>query len=688
MGRLLTRRHANAPLAREAPADWRTGLRRRLGVAVALMALWTGGILARLVYLQVDQHADLMARAERQQRRTIASPAKRGDILDRHGRVLATSVDAGSIYAVPTEIEDPNAAVARLCAALEDCTAAERRALVERLGRSRAFAYVRRRISPDQAQRVAALDLDGIGFLEESRRFYPNRELAAHLIGYVGVDNNGLSGIESTYDAEIAGKAGTVLIHTDARRHAFARFERPPTTGATIELTVDQYLQHVAERELRDGVVENEAIGGTAIVMNPRTGEILALANEPTFNPNVYREAAQRERRNRAVQDLYEPGSTFKVVTASAALQERLMPVDTPIDVGGGRIRIGARVVSDTHDYGTLSFTDVIVKSSNVGAIKIGLRLGAQRMGEYVEKFGFGRRVSPDFPSENAGIVWPVDKLNDSALASVSMGYQVGVTPLQMAAAVGAIANGGEYVEPRVLRAVYRGDRRFEVAPKVLRRVVDASTAAQLTTIMEQVVERGTATAAKIAGFAIAGKTGTANKLIGGRYSSETFASFVGFLPADDPAITILVVLESPRGAHGRFGGPVSGPIFRRIAEAAIPYLGLKSSADPTPPVLVARRDPSGFSPAPTSGTPLAPAISFAADAPGTVPDLRGLSAREAVRRLTMAGLVPRARGDGFVASQEPPPGEPIEPGDVCTIVLERAAAAQSTSIARAQAAP
>ncbi len=301
--------------------------------------------------------ADLMARAERQQLRTIAAPAKRGDILDRRGRVLATSVDADTIYAVPSDISDHAAVVARLCDALGDCTDRERQGLADRLRRQKNFAYVRRQVSPDEAQRVADLNLEGIGFLKESRRFYPNRELGAHLLGYVGLDNNGLGGIEFAYDKQIRGKDGKVQIHTDARRRAFSRFERPsdvPTGGATFELTIDEYLQHIAERELHAGVVENRAAGGSAIVMNPRTGEILAMANEPTFNPNAYRDFPETHQRNRAVQDLYEPGSTFKIVTASAAIDENVMPIDTLIDTSPGVIRVGGDVIDEygRHNYG------------------------------------------------------------------------------------------------------------------------------------------------------------------------------------------------------------------------------------------------------------------------------------------------------------------------------------------------
>src|SRR5712672_3170576 len=284
------------PPATAATHDWRPIMKRRVAVVASLLALWVAGIEAKLVYLQVFERADLAARAERQQERTQPSPAKRGDILDRRGRVLATSVDADTVYAVPTEIEHPGAVAAKLCDALGDCEGRDRRALADRLGQRKQFAYVRRQVSPEQARRVAELNLDGIGFTKESKRFYPNKELAAHLLGWVGIDNKGLSGIEYTYDPQIRGKAGTVMVHTDAKRHAFSRFERPPTSGSSIELTIDEYLQHIAERALHAGVVASRAEGGSAIIMNPRTGEILAMANEPTFNPNAYREADEEIR--------------------------------------------------------------------------------------------------------------------------------------------------------------------------------------------------------------------------------------------------------------------------------------------------------------------------------------------------------------------------------------------------------
>ena len=655
--------------------EWRATLKRRTVVAAALLGVWVAGIEGRLVYLQVFDHADLMARAARQQSRTLPTPAKRGDILDRRGHLLATTVDVDSIYAVPSEINSDDEAVAKLCEGLGDCSARDRETLTDRLKNQRNFAYVRRQVSPDESRRVAALNLDGIGFIKESRRFYPNKELAAHLLGYVGVDGVGLEGLEWTYDSQIRGKPGTVLIHTDARRHVFSRFERPPTTGSTIELTIDQYLQHVAERELHAGIVAHRAEGGTAIIMNPRTGEILAMANQPTFNPNVYREASETDRRNRAVQDLYEPGSTFKIVTASAAIEEKVMPIDTMIDTSPGFVKIGNSVVDEYrgHKYGVLSFSDVIVKSSNVGAIKIGFKVGTERLSRFVALFGFGRRVSPDFPGESSGIVWKPEQWTERALASVSMGYQIAVTPLQIAAAFGAVANGGEYIEPRVLRAVYRDGRRYPITPKIVRRTISAETAATLTTIMEAVVTDGTAKLAQIGGYTIAGKTGTASKLIDGRYSaSENNASFAGFLPSRNPAVTIVVVIDAPH-AGGSTGGVVAAPIFKRIAEFTLRYLGGGPTINPEPPVLVDRHDTVDARTQLRNGPPI---VSLVADGlPGTVPNLHGLSAREAVRTLAKLGLTAHLSGDGFVVSQNPPAGAALEPGAVCSLVLNRWAA-------------
>ncbi len=358
------------------PDAWRASLSKRIGVCAIGLALWAGGISTRLVYLQVFRHEDLARRAERQQMRTIEAPAKRADIVDRNGRLLAYSVEADTIYAVPTDISDPDTAARRLCGALGDCESKAQTALADRIRKGKAFVYVRRQVTPEQARRVADLDLEGVGFLKENRRYYPNKTLAAQVLGYVGVDNVGLAGIESAYDSTIKGRPGTVLIHVDAKRRAFSRTERKPTSGATLELTIDQQVQYIVERELKAGVEWSGAAGASAVVMDPFTGELLAVASYPTFNPNVFRQATEAGRRNRAVQDLFEPGSTFKIITASAALEEGVVRPTDVIDVSPGYVRFGSRTIRDDHHFGALTFEDVVAHSSNVGAIRTGLKLG------------------------------------------------------------------------------------------------------------------------------------------------------------------------------------------------------------------------------------------------------------------------------------------------------------------------
>ena len=654
--------------------DWRQTVRRRLAVAAGLFLAWTLAIEGRLLYLQVYRYDFLAAKAERQQSSTATAPAKRGDITDREGRVLAYSVDADTIYADPREIGDRTAAAAALCGALGDCSREERQALSDRLHRGQKFAYVRRQATPEQARRVAELQLEGIGFVKESRRFYPNKELGSHLLGWVGLDNIGLGGIEATYDWLIKGRPGTFLIQVDARRHVFSRLEKPPTAGASLELTIDQFLQYAIERELKAGVLAAGAAGGSAIVMDPATGEILALANYPTFNPNGYRGGREEQARNRAIQDLYEPGSTFKIVTAGAALEEKLVTPDTPIDTAPGTIRFGSRVIDEDkgHNYGLLTFKGVIVRSSNVGAIKVGLQVGPQRLTNYVSRFGFGRPASPDFRGESPGIVWAASKLTDSALASVSMGYQVGVTPLQMAAAMSVVANGGELLQPRAVRAVIRDGERQPVPRKVLGRAISPGVAAELTDIMEGVVTDGTGKASQVDGYTIAGKTGTAQKVINGRYSHTDYnVSFVGFVPSRNPKFTIVVVIDTPRKLPP-YGGTVAAPIFQKIASAALRQYGVRPSINPAPPILVKRQAPH---PEQVAGSAIPAARTITAIPAGnrdTLPDLAGASAREVVQLLGRLGMTVRVVGKGIVVRQEPKPGAAIHRGAQATVWLDR----------------
>jgi cell division protein FtsI (penicillin-binding protein 3) len=654
-------------------ARWRPAMKRRVVFVLVLIGAWVVGIEARLVQLQVLDHDTLTAKARRYQELVIHPEALRGDVLDRHGNLLAYSVEADSIAADPSKVADPAGTVAALCAALGDCTRQERADLVERLSGDGQYTSIRRSraVSPEQVVRVEALKLPGIVLPTDTRRYYPGGQLAAHVLGFVDIDNHGQQGIELSYDKVVSGEDGLAFVQVDAKRQRLdSRVERPPVPGATLELTLDSYLQHIAERALEAGVRTNEARAATAVIMDPFTGGILAMANYPTFNPNAVAKSTPNDRRNRAVQDVYEPGSTFKLVTASAALEEGVVKPDDLIDTTPGYIRIGRRKpIYDTHPHGVMTFRDVIVKSSNVGAIKVGLRTGAERMSRYMRRFGFGQALDPEFLGQSRGI-WNPQNLTESGLASVSMGYQISVTPLQMVTAASAVANGGLLMQPHVVGAIVRDGRREPIAPKVLRRVISPQTAATLTGIMEGVVSPGgTAPAAALARYQVAGKTGTAHKVVDGRYSaSEYNASFVGFVPSRHPVLTILVVVDTPRAAS-YYAGSVAGPIFKAIAEAAMQQLGVPPSIDPAPPILtpVAARTPRPMA-VPASAPALLPTLA-SMDGPGFVPDVRGLGARDALQVLGRAGLSVRVRGSGRVIDQSPEPGEALETG--ASIVLE-----------------
>ena len=656
--------------------SWRRAFRRRLLLVAVAFVVWTAGIQARLVYLQVVRHPHYLDVANDQQMRVYEPAAKRGDLLDRNGEVLAISVDADNVTVNPRALKDVAKTITALCAVFGDCSRTERADLIASISTAAAnksaFAFVRRGVSPAVGARVAALKLHGVEVRAESRRYYPNKELGAHLLGYVGRDNNGQGGIEAAYDSTIRGKKGRVLMLTDARHQAVqSRVESEPTAGATLELTIDQYLQHIAEREVLAGAERHRPDAITLVAMDPNTGEILAQANYPTFNPNTPGAFDPDLRRNRAVQEIYEPGSTFKIVTAAAAIEEGIIAPSDLIDTNPGYIKIpGRKPIDDEHHYGVLSFEDVIIKSSNVGAIKAGWQIGAERLSRFVRRFGFGEIHAPDFRGVSGGIVWRPENLNASALASVSMGYQVSVTPLQMVAATAAVANGGTLYEPRLLRAIIKDGVREVIAPRPIRQAINATTAATLTTIMEGVVERGTGKAAKVPGYQVAGKTGTSQKLINGLYSSSVHVgSFTGFLPSRRPALAVLVVVDSPR-AGGYYGGAVAAPIFQKFSEAALRHLGVPPTIGPTTPVVL-------------QATPVVP-TRYAMQGADTVrqvrpvngqlrmPDVIGLGAREAMRVLTQSGLAVRVQGDGIVTTQSPAAGEPVDAGGVTHLQLDR----------------
>lgn len=656
--------------------SWRRTLRLRLLIVGVLFAVWCAAIQVRLVYLQVVAHPRYLALASDQQVRVEEPLPKRGDLLDRNGEVLAMSAEAPTIAVNPRVVSDVAGTVTALCGVFGDCTQQERADLTQTLTARRSyFSYVRRVVSPAIGARVAALALPGVEVRAESRRYYPNKELAAHLLGFVGRDNTGLGGIEQAYDSIIVGKKGRVLRLTDAKNVAVqSRVELEPTAGASLELTLDRYLQHFAEGVLREGVERHGAEAGTLIALDVHTGEILALANYPTFNPNTPGAVAAERRRNRAMQEIYEPGSTFKIVTAAAAIEEGVIAPSDLIDTAPGFIRIGSRPpIHDVGRYGLLSFEDVMVKSSNVGAIKAGWAIGAERLNRYVRRFGFGEVHAPDFRGASGGKVWRAEDLDASALASVSMGYQVSVTPLQMAAATAAVANGGTLFEPRLVRAIIKDGVRDVIEPRPLRRAISPSTAATLTAIMEGVVERGTGQGAQVPGYQVAGKTGTSQKIINGAYSrSDHVGSFTGFIPSRRPELAVLVVIDAPRRG-GYYGGTVAAPVFRQFAEAAMRHLGIPPAINPPTPLVV---QSDAVLPVRYAGrSDQLQRVSLTTDGVLQMPDLLGLGARDAVRALTQLGLSVRLRGAGVVTGQSPAPGEPVGAGDVGRLQLDRARA-------------
>ncbi len=671
---------------------WRGQMKTRLLITFGLIVVWAAGVEARLVFLQVVAHDVFVAKARLQQQNVIEAEPARGDILDRNGEVLAYSVESHRVIAYPSRVKDPKTAATEICDALGDCTEKERAKLVTALTGMGNYLVVRnpRFVSPAASLRLQAL-IDRwradkipemISLVPESRRYYPKRDLASHILGFVGEKGRGAEGIEAKYDKVIAGEKGRLFVQVDGTkggREIATHVERPATAGATLELTIDLRLQHIAERELKAGVEAAGADGGSIVIMDPYTGELLAQASYPTFNPNVYWEEPADSRRNRSVTDTYEPGSTFKIVTASAAINEGLFKTTDLIDTNPGSIKFpGRKLITEAHghNYGVLSFEDVLIKSSNIGAIHIGQRVGADTLMQYARRFGFGQVLAPDFLGQSRGQVYQSGQVDESSLASISMGYEIGVTPLQVAAAASVVANGGSLVEPHMVRAVTRDGHREAIEPKVIRRVINPETALTMTALMEGVAERGTAKGAALERYRVAGKTGTAAKVINGHYSETAYnVSFVGFVPSRRPAITILVVIDTPRKGQA-YGGTIAAPIFKRVAEAALQQIGVTPSINPIAPIITTTRNETPI--APSRPDTIIPTITRVGGRP-VMPDIRGLSLRDAMRVAHALGLTLTSDGDGFVVSQTPAPGEFVEPGTLGTLRLRRQPTAEGS---------
>lgn len=639
---------------------------RRMLQLFAVLAAWAIVVIARLIQIQLVRHDDYVARAQRQQERTIALNPVRGSILDARGRVLAESVAAESIYADPQAITDRGKVVKAL--AQVKGLGLTARELDAKLRSSGGFAWIARQLPHEITAEVRKLGLPGIYFLEEHRRSYPRASLAANVIGYVGLDGDGLAGIEHSLDEHVKGTPGKVTLLRDARRGSYlvgGEGANRARDGHHVVLTIDSVIQFIAERALANAVTKYRANGGSIVIMDPNDGAILAMASSPTFDPNRFRDFSPASWRNHAVQDLYEPGSTFKIVTASAGLEEGLFTPSQILDCGNGEITVANVTIHehDGHQYGLLSFEDVIVNSSNVGTVRVGLALGQRRFYDWIRKFGFGEQTGIELPGEATGLFRRVDRWSAVSNASISIGQEIGVTPLQIVRAVATVATGGKRVEPHIVERVVddAGNVIFTPPHREPVRVMSEKTAAVMNEILKNVVARGTGTLARLDEHVVAGKTGTAQKASRGGYGPGMYvASFAGYVPADRPRLAMLVVIDEPHGGI-YYGGTVAAPVFKEVAEGALRYLRVPASIparelDVDAPLLAAFSQPPAAAP----------------DGSG-VPDLRGLDARAAIAAATRHGLAVRAIGSGVVTSQDPQPGGAVPTNGQLTLKLSEA---------------
>jgi cell division protein FtsI/penicillin-binding protein 2 len=550
---------------------------KRLYILLGFLLFWFLVICGRLVWLQIINYGDYTQRAAKQQQRSIEVSPVRGNIYDRRGNELAMTVNVDSVFAVPSEIPDVHSTAQVLGRVLK----ADSSELEGRMRASHAFAWIARKIDNSTSARVRALNLKGIYFQKESKRFYPKGELAAQVLGYVGLDDDGLGGVEREFQSKLTGKPGKMLITMDNKRRWLGRVEKQPDPGENVVLTIDEKIQYIVERELARAIDDTHAEAGTVIVENPHTGEVLALANWPSFNPNIFNKVNPQALKNRSVSDVYEPGSTFKLVTLAAALEEKITNPDEVIDCQMGSIVLNGLRIHDHKAYGGLTVTQVLEKSSDVGAIKLALRLGEERFDRYIRAFGFGTQTRIELPGETRGITKPVSRWSKVSIGAISMGQEIGVSPVQLASMVSTIANDGVYVAPRIVAgttAPRSTPQLIAFHPPMGRRVISPLTAAQMKHMMEGVVLRGTGKKAILDGYSSAGKTGTAQKIdASGKYSHrQHIASFAGFAPVNDPAVTVLVVLDSPAGGYPHDGGgEAAAPVFARIAQQVLAYMNV-----------------------------------------------------------------------------------------------------------------
>ena len=564
---------------------------RRLIALLAVLALAMGAIVLRLSVLQVSQARAYRSYALDQRLHTVTLPASRGRVLDRSDEAMAISLPARDVYVDPRYVTEPWDEAQTISRIL----GLKVRDLVPQLTADTTFVYVARQVDLETAGRLERLHLAGIGFLPSSRRAYPAGPLAPQVLGFVGVDGVGLAGLELEYQSVLAGKPGERTQELDPSGQPIVGgidAERLPAPGSDLVVTIDRDFQFQVQAALEEAVKANQAQGGTVIVMDPRTGDIYAMATYPWFDPKEFATAKPATWRNRAVTDVFEPGSVNKVITAAATVQERSLPLDELLSVPW-KMRVGDFVIHDAHPHGVEQMTlgDVVAQSSNIGAVEVAERLGAPRLATYLSKFGLGQVTGIGFPGESAGMMLPLYLWSDTSLATMAYGQGIAVTPLQMISVYATIANGGVWVRPRLVRGTVDPQGAFHpAAPSPTRRVVSDATSQMVTRMLAYAVKAGTGTAAQIPGFRVAGKTGTARipKPTGGYYADRYFASFIGYLPASDPKVVIAAILDRPTTVYG---GVAAAPLFQQVARYAIERLGIApGNAVPPPPHAIPAR--------------------------------------------------------------------------------------------------
>ncbi|MFH0732212.1 MAG: penicillin-binding transpeptidase domain-containing protein [Candidatus Omnitrophota bacterium] len=531
-------------------------------------------ILIRLAFVQLIWHSKMLKRSFAQHNVTIELPPKRGSILDRNNEPLATNLRVDSVFAVSEDVENKRDVARKLSAILDK----DEKVLYERLSRHKRFVWLARKITPEQATKIQALGVTGISLIDETKRFYPGNFLGCHVIGFAGTDNVGLEGLELLYNSYLKGASGEKSIVRDAKgRHLefLVRRHIPPVDGCSLILTIDEVIQYITEKALEEAYKKYRAVGATAIVMDPRNGDILAMANRPNYDLNDFASSNSLSRKNIAVCSYFEPGSVFKIVTASACLQEKTVSLDDVFFCENGSWYVRGHTLHDHQGHGKLTFREVIEKSSNIGTVKAAMDLGDEKLYKYVKLFGIGDSTGINLPGEIPGFVRPLNKWGKYSITAIPMGHEIGTTPIQLACAVSVIANKGLLVKPRIISKIVDSNNQTirEYEPVIKTRAITEDVALKVAEMMEGVILRGTGKAAKVQGYRVAGKTGTASKIeaTGGYSKSKYVASFIGFAPVQDPVIAVCIMVDEPRPQY--FGGTVAGPAFKKIVEATLRYL-------------------------------------------------------------------------------------------------------------------